>query len=39
MLGTVEPCSKTACPRELNKHILKSGRNKREELVGHEKAK
>lgn len=39
MLGTVETCSKTVHPRELNKHIQKSGRNKREELDGQEKEK
>lgn len=39
MLGTVEICSKTAHPRELNKHILKSEWNKREELDGQEKEK
>lgn len=39
MLGTGEMCSKAGHPRELNKHILKSGWDKREELGGQEKQK
>lgn len=39
LLGILETCSKTVHRRELNKHILKSEWNKKEELDGQKTEK